>query len=445
MKKITLLILVLMLMVCMPVFAAEEIGMPFKDLYGKAEYEAKIFELFTITPLVTETANESKDAVTGIVITDPSWQPNWEQIPFTRYWVDCSAKLVSKYGIPNLGDATFVFFNMFTNLIFTISTGLVRISTEVLIAAFHTNFWIAFGGQLSDTAREIWNGNSNSAGLKNTLFMLVVTFAGIYYIYKLIKFRYTDIFKGALISILVTALLFVYIAKTDTVLNYVSDVADTVAGAAFTTLSYNNEVPAKSVLDRGILSFAENSWNMLVIQPWCYMNFGTTDLSTLYITGEEYEKVKEVLPQEIKEKVTQGMRVDQIILGLQAGSQERADAISVFQDDKIDHGKHTQTVSSLAPSDVIVDFLFACVLFITAAIYSIFIIVIGSIVFIAGLGILLSVVVAPFVLLLAMLPEVGWNYANKLGVMTLNAFGVKIVYGIFMGVICVVLNIVMSL
>lgn len=460
MKRLTtyLLVLLITLSICLPAYADSGptgIGKPYVDINGAGDSENIVSNALIIVPMLTATTIVSppvgiSTAIAAVILTDDNWKPNWLQIPYTRYWVDDSTKLVSTWGgiipIPNLADMGPAIFNILTNILFSISKYIIRLAIELFIAAFHTKIWVVFGKTLAVAARKIWEGTGSSKGIKDTLFMLALSVAGFYYIYKLTKQRYHDILKGILATIVITAMMFVYLANTESILDCASDATDTISGAAFGALSFDSsEVPTNSIIDQGIISFADNVWDIIVSIPWAYMNFGTTDLKTLTLTSAEYDKLEGVLSDDMKSKISPNMRVDQVLLGLQMGSQERADAVGIFQDRDVDHGQHPQTVYTLSPADTVGDFLLSILILVTALCLSGFLIYVSGVILLAGLKILISIVQAPFVALAAIVPEMNIVFTQRWLVRAIDGLSTKIIYGVMTGLLCIIISVVITM
>lgn len=388
---------------------------------------------------------EPNASQTVIETNQDEWTPIWSKVPITWYRFD-SANLLQQGVITllkeefGLTDKILLFVS---NIIFTISIFITRFAIEIMLIGFNSQVVVNYGQEIVQAATEIWNGGQYS-GIRNTLLLLVLTLSGFYHIFRLLQARFSDIIRAALVTILVLGLSAVYFANADRILTAATDIIDSISGAVFSVIATDEEIPIEDPQQRGQVAFASNVWDIMVISPWAYAQFGTLDTTGLKVSGEEYEKLHNELETRAKANITMNTRLDQILLSLPPGSPDRQRAVDIFQDEEISHGGHPQTTYTLNPTVSFEKFLYALITLLGSAVFALFACFMGALLFIADITIIFSLAIAPFIAVVALIPERGWNIALRWFKTLLSALFAKIYYGVYIGIIFLVIGVLLT-
>ena len=435
-------LIALVLLLGMAVAAyAEGIGSSYTSL-GYDDYDT-MEEAISIVPI----GRADNDLVSAIEPTDSIWKPAWSRVPMTRYWFDSSGQFIERWaglfsasGGENIGHKVIL---LISNIIFTIGVWLTRISIELILLAFNTHILVNFGQEAVTIATSIWNGDSGNEGVRNTLLLLVLVLAGFYYIFRLVQAKFTDIIRAALITVLVLGLSAAYFANADRVLTVAVNLINSMSAAVFAVMPTDEDIPIENSQQKGLVGFAGKAWDVLVVAPWAYGQFGTTSTNGLAISDDEHEELEKRFDGTSKSRLGSVQRIDQVILALPVGSKDRQVAVDVFQDDRYDHGGHPQTTWTLSPGRAMSVFILACTSLIASLIFAVFCGFMGALLLIADITIIFGLLVAPFVAVIALVPETGWSTAVRWAKIMLSALLAKVFYGIYVGMIFLVLSTVM--
>jgi hypothetical protein len=213
----------------------------------------------------------------------------------------------------------------------------------------------------------------------------------------------------------------------------------------FTIIPADEEIPIDNPQQRGLVGFAGNVWDIMVTTPWAYGQFGTVSTSGLEITEPEKVKLEAQLEPNVKNHInyTSIGRIDQMLLALPVGSSSRHTAVDVFQDEQIDHGGHSQTVWTLSPGRSMTVVILSVTTLVASLIFLTFSMFVGVLLLIAEITIIFGLLAAPFVAVIALVPETGWNVAIKWTKIMVSALMAKIFYGIYAGIIFLLISTIM--
>lgn len=446
MKKGLLLILTFLLLFGAVAYAyAQEqpIGSPYVSLGYDDVYTLE--DIVAVVPV----GQEGDDIVAGIEPNDPSWKPAWSHVPMSRYWFDSSGNFIEKWG-PILKPGSFEntghkIILLIANIFFTISMWISRVSIEVLLLGFNTHLLVHIGQDAISVASSIWSGDAQHSGIRNTLLLMVLVLAGFYYIFRLLQAKFSDIIRAALVTVLVLGLSAAYFANADKILTSAINITSSISAMVFTIIPADEEIPIDNPQQRGLVGFAGNVWDIMVVTPWAYGQFGTVSTSGLEITGPEKGALEAQLEPNVKDhdNYTSIKRIDQMLLALPVGSSSRHTAVDVFQDEQIDHGGHSQTTWTLSPGRSMTVVILSVTTLVASFIFLIFSMFVGVLLLIAEITIIFGLLAAPFVAVIALIPETGWNVAIKWTKIMVSALLAKIFYGIYAGIIFLLISTIM--
>jgi len=376
-----------------------------------------------------------------------SWTPIWTRVPMTWYFFDAAslmqqgawALVKGEFG---LADKIMIFI---ANIIFTLSTFITRFAIEIMLIGFNSQLIVNYGQEIVKEAAEIWNGGQH-AGIRNTLLFLVLSLTGFYYIFRLMQARFTDIIRAALITILVLGLSAVYFANAGRILTTTTDVIDSISGAVFSVIATEEDIPIEDPQQRGQIAFASKVWDIMVVYPWAYAQFGTLETSGLKMSGIEKEDLNAELEltDKAKANLSEATRIDQILLALPPGSPDRQRAVDIFQDKEKDHGGHPQTTYTLSPMISFEKFLYSLIALSGSLIFTVFACFMGALLVIADITIIFSLAIAPFIAVVALIPEKGWGITLRWFKTLLSALFAKIYYGIFVGILFLIIGVLLT-
>lgn len=250
-----------------------------------------------------------------------------------------------------------------------------------------------------------------------------------------------------------------------------------------TNNNIDNQVTASTSLsdlkNAAIVQITNKLWALQVRAPWDILQFGQLDVNVndpqkiredggVKIHEYEIDAILKILEnnsveigdgvssdkpdaQKLKEKgIAAGESWGNAILGLSAGEGElRSILVSVLGNKGTGEGKgeavsmHNGAVEAL--NDGGTKIFVVLILLITTALTTFFICTIALGLFLAQLIVLIAMVVGPFVLMLSALPQFGHRYIKNWGLITLGAFGTKIIYFTLMAIMFLLISTLMTL
>lgn len=227
----------------------------------------------------------------------------------------------------------------------------------------------------------------------------------------------------------------------------------------------------ESAKNAAIVDISNKLWSLQVRGPWDIMQFGeievnlsdpTKNRGNVTISSQEYDAIKEILKnnsvnisgsgatdeQLAKMGIVTGASWGKTILGLSSDSSElRSILISVLgnkgADSKSAVSTHDKAVEAL--NDGATKVFITIVLAVTSGLTLVYIAMISLGLFLAQMIVLVSMVIGPFVLMLSALPKFGHRYIKNWGLITLGAFGTKIIHFTLISIMFVLMSIFMNL
>lgn len=451
-KKAFIVFLSIIILLSLVTYAFAGIGYPSIDLGYQNLNTAQT--LISVVPM--SLTQPGSDLYIALEVSSATWEPIWLNIPLSRYWFDGTASINILKPREGFNDYIFgLMCSFIANIIFTVSIWLTRFSIELILLAFNTQILMTFLTSITTTSTDIWNGNSSTGtqGIRNTILLIILVMTSFYYILKLAQTRFSDIIRSIGITILVLGLSYAYFANIDKLIPQTVKFANSLTSVAFSVIpEEENNTPVKNPQQRGIINFCTETWKLLVVTPWAYGNFGTADISKnqLEISPMEYKALKNELSKDAADKLKPDHRLDQILLALPVGTNDRNAAVDVFASQEIDHGDngdnggHKQTTTTLHLNSM-VDCIFIAILSIVGAlIFFLFCLIVTGMIIMADIVLMIGLTIAPFIAVAALVPETGWKILLSWLKTMLAALFTKAFYGIYLGIVCVVLSVILN-
>ncbi|TEB04692.1 hypothetical protein Psch_03454 [Pelotomaculum schinkii] len=433
------------------------VGVVFFDLNGSAAAERNEQIQNQEMPLENAPYISKDDLLANVT------EPSWLNVPMSRLRFDTAedhgvgvfARVTGK----NVGGVL----ASFADGLFQLSSMSVNWGIEIIYLAFRTNWIAAFASQVTAPTLALWQslfglgmGNSSLFGL-----CMMVLFG--YLLYYLARMQLMQIVKTTGVTILILVLAFVYFANAGRVLLSVSNTADALSGFVLSAVggafSSQPDQTGQSGFDSMLQSFGNSMWCGLVANTWAALEFGTTKPQDLILTDAEYQRMQSNStisensfdpnsspPKQINPFtagwIKPGSRIDQIVLSYSVNNVARGEIVNVLADQSVDHGRHAIARENLLPYNKIKCIVFSFLFWLPATAFLIFSVVIGGSMILAQFTLLGLALLLPIIFLVALVPEVGWNFGYKAVRMAVAALSTKIVYGIFLSVIVLIINFV---
>lgn len=475
-KKKVIIILVLLTLLCslFPQFAcarqyiaeepAEENQIGYGDVVVEKEIESVFMPLSPMgymgTPppmefgkkVVLYSVAEGKELDKIYNKTGAIWM-NW---PATRYVFGTAD--VNKAMSFLKGSFEFIPVGIFTSLansIFNVTKTLVMMAINIVILAFNTQWAGGVASFMAEVTRDMINFEED--GFFKAIFLFSICGLAVAIVYNMIKSQITQALTAVIISVVVVALIFAYEANCDKLVHGVTEMTDDLAGLSMVTLTKvlpleeGSQAAGEDPLNEGLRAASNAAWRTMVVYPWAATMFGTLDPNKLKVTEQEWKSIQGEIEDNggiLKtgtirlgrgdlDKNKSQLYLDTLYLGAAADDRIKTAICTAVADKDIDHGEH-YSASVLMHCSIMNALRFMGVsvlsLFPAVAFFLLCAIIGGSIIF-AQCAIVILLIAAPFVLLCAMVPVVGWNLAigflKRMG----GFLAVKVLYGFYLGAV----------
>ncbi|WP_449240572.1 hypothetical protein [Desulfoscipio gibsoniae] len=434
---------------------SKPVGVIFFDLNGSATAERSEQIQNMEMPLDNAPYVTTDDLLANAI------EPSWLNIPLSRLRFDTAddhgVSWFSRVAGKNVGGVLASLADGF----FIQATLFVNWGIEIIYLAFRTNWISALASHLTAPTTALWQSLFGSGIGSSSLFGLFMMILFGYLLYYLARMELMRIIKTTGMTILTLTLAFAYFSNAGTVLTAVSNVADSLSGFVLSAVggSFNNEPDQSGGFDSMLQSFGSSMWCGLVANSWSSMEFGTTRPQDLLLTDEEYRWMKTNTtisensydpnsnpPKKINPFTTgwikPGARIDQVVLAYSVNNPARGEIINVLANQDIDHGRHAIARENLLPYNKIKCIVFSCFFWLPATVFLIFSVIVGGSMIMAQFTLVAITLALPIIFLVVLVPEAGWNYGYKAGRLCIAALSTKIVYGIFLSVIVLIINLV---
>lgn len=404
----------------------------------------------------------------GAMIFASSYHPAWFVVPPARLQLDV-AEASGGGPLALVGNAlqntVGTVLNGLANMVFSVAQAPVTWGVELVYLAFKTQWLALAASKLAEHSQYFWRGIvGESPASSRFISLTVLVLAGIA-LYYLARARYIAILKGAGIAVLVLVLAFAYFANAGPVLTAVASLTDGLSGVVLSAVGSIASVPdlpaqdGQAALNIVLQRFGSSMWAGLVAGTWTALQFGTTRPDELYLTDWEYEQVtKNTVFKENSydpntgrpvDPVNEGwiiknMRADQLLAAYAYSSPCRSALVNILasHDRGADHGKHPLTAEKMSPVGKATAITYSLFFLVVALVFFVFCLIIAGSMIVAQVTLMLIALALPLIFLIAMIPEWGWSLGYKAARMALSALMTKIVYGVFLSLVVLVVNLV---
>lgn len=339
--------------------------------------------------------------------------------------------------------------NMIANKLFDITKTLVVLGLNIIILAFNTHWTDSIAVLVGDIVSKMVDFNNN--GFFKLFFLLGICGLTISIIFKLLKAQITQTLTALLISGIMVATIMGWAANCDKAILWMTDMTDSLAGSSMAMLTNAislddiGQIPGKPPLNddpmnKGLRAAGNAAWQTMVVHPWAAVMFGTLDPNKLKLTTEEWNwlesEIDKTYVDQLKAKGT--LYLDSLYLGSAADDKIRTSVCTAIANQEIkDHGEHKGATVLLQCSTANSGrFLWTAFISIFPALaFFILAVLVGCSIIFCQFALIVMLIGIPFVLLVALFPDSGWNFALGYGKRMLGFFSVKIIYGLFLGVV----------
>lgn len=282
------------------------------------------------------------------------------------------------------------FLNGGANVLFGLEVLLTQVVAAIIYYTFELSIFDLFSGAIDTIVKNL------QVGIFDEFALVCISFIGIYYIFKMVKNQKTQVLMTMAKMICILVLALVFFRQPTAMLKGIDSLSKGIGQAALEG-TYKATMDGKSS-SSATESITTNLWIMFVHKPWQVLEFGSTS------TAEEYEDE---------------------ILTLSPDSDERQDIIDEIAKDDI----HFQPNLGLKR---------LCVMVLYFAIFIILAVVIIAFCFlIIGYQFLMLIyaIAGPLVLLLALIPNFGFNTVKSWGGKIIGYGSMKAVLSLIMAVL----------
>lgn len=365
--------------------------------------------------------------------------------------------------------------NGLANMFFGATKCFVLLANNIIFLAFDTQWVQSASDFISDTTSQVAGDFYGEGKYKfvRILFTLCLAILGAGLALYIAKGEVIQAFKIYMAAILSIAAIYIYVGNSNLFINKTADFTDAFAGAGLEMASVLSPATEQAVrsglspLEKGLVQATNAAWTAIVACPWSWGQFGTADISKLKLTyasnnmKSEWEALAEDLPDkrtvppsgqgvrlsrnELESKAKKGqLYIDTLYLG--SDDELRAKLLQVLSADQagfigskntIDHRNHPETVTSCQPSksSIMRHLAVAFATLIPAAVYLALACYLAVPIIIAQLALIPLLIFLPLGLLVGVAGERGQFYQQMYLKQLLRAFSIKIVNGIYLGVV----------
>lgn len=317
---------------------------------------------FMILLFVLNTCSFSASAA-GLLEESESNGLMYSKYPYERYSLD--------YGSSGWFDFDAVF-NGIANCFFFLCNCLGNFTGSLVKEAYSLDFVKDFSDEIGSTIQSVSGVNADgihSGGLFYGFLLLLIIVLGLYVAYNGLIKRSTSKVLSAIFNFVVIFVVGIcFISYSPTLLRNVADFSGDINSTVLSASSFafhNGE--DTSSYDESELIY-ENVWNVMVYQPWCLLEFGTTDV--------EFERVENLLRCEY-------------------GSDERAEAADL-EIDEYDNNNIKNTSMKLGTTFLML---------IVDVVLCLFILLLAGMLIVSQFLFIIFCCLMPFIFVFAMLPN----------------------------------------
>lgn len=354
------------------------------------------------------------------------------------------------------------------NQAFSLTKLVVEMGINIILLAFNTEWTSDAASWVEGAVRRLFD-LTGGAPFARLVLVLGICGLGVAVIARLLRGRLVSAVASVLIAACVLAAVFIYSANCGALVLGITRFTDSLAGGALAAATAIFPLEDQRVqgitdpLNRGLAAMGNAVWTTTVLLPWSYAEFGTSNLSHLVLTEEEWDDFKDAIDEKyagdrrdsaewagkqvecrwlgrnsledmVKKKK---LYLDTLLLALAQDDEKRDALLRTVVDPKVDHGEHA-AISSLLYSSLgnASRHVFAAMLtwLPAGAFFLLAVVLAGSILF-SQIALVLMLIFLPFVGLIALVPETGWSialrYLQRMG----GFFLIKVIYGLYLGAV----------
>lgn len=309
---------------------------------------------------------------------------------YDNYYLDMESKSMLKAPVANI-------FNALANGIF----GLVKMLGDFICSLTEFAYSINMFDLLSDTMTPIF-GNIGTK-IFNSLSLIFIGIAGLFLIIKLARGQLINIVIGIASLVLVIAISTAFLTYPGKILSELDSAFSDVAGEIIDPIY--EDINGSDASDVSSSEKTANLlWNIMVHKPWQILEFGDES------TAEKYEDK---------------------ILSLDDGSDEREEFVKSLED--VDEFKATTSQQVKRFSAALIYFVFSLVIFVAVLFF--LVLIVGY-----QLWVWILAILAVFVFIMALIPELGLGVIKRWGIQVLSAMAIKVILSFLLIVLFVIMS-----
>ncbi len=331
--------------------------------------------------------------------------------------------------------------DMVANKVFEITKTLVVLGINIIVLAFNTQWAASVASLIHDITNSLVDFDED--GFFKLFFLLGICGLVLSMVYKLLKAQLTQALTALLISGLVVALIMGWAAECDRAILWTTGMTDSLAGSSMAMLTNAMPLEEKTSgvdpMNEGLRAAGNAAWRTIVVHPWAAALFGTLEPNNLKLTTQEIDSIKRDMEPEDKEKIKgKELYLDTLYLGAAADDNIRTAVSNAVANPEITEHTGHENASVLMQCSTANAGRFLTVALLTlfpALAFFILAVLIGCSIIFCQFALVVMLIFTPFVLLVALFPDSGWNFALGYGKKMLGFLSVKIIYGLFLGVV----------
>jgi len=367
---------------------------------------------------------------------------HWMNWPAGRF-VFSTADPSKESGIINkmFGSIPISIISLIANKIFEITKTLTMVGINITVLAFNTNWATSISGVISDITGKMVD--FENSGPFKLFFLFSICALTLAISYNFFKAQITQAFTALLVSALVVTAIIGWVANCDRLILGTTQMADELAGSSMAMLT--NAFPfddgtssgADDSMNKGLRAAGNSAWRVSVVYPWSLTMFGTVDPNTLALTDKEIDNINRELEKKDEITGTPTPYLDTVYLAAASDDEARTAICNTIADKDVDHGSHDNASALMFSSTSNASrFLTTSLMSLFPALaYFVLSVVIGCSMIFCQFALMMMLIFTPFVLLVAMFPGAGWNFALGYFKKMLGLFAIKIFYGIYLGTV----------
>lgn len=331
--------------------------------------------------------------------------------------------------------------SLIANKVFEFTKILVALGINIIVLAFNTNWAGTIATFIGDVTNQLIDFENYGAFKMFFLFGICALTLSI--TYNFLKAQMTQAFTAFLISVLVLAGIIGWEANCKDIILAATSLTDELGGASMTMLTKampmndTTSTTSDNLLNKGLRAAGNTVWQTIVVNPWAVTLFGTTNPNKLKLTAEEIESIN----RELETPLAGGRDyyLDTVYLGAAADDHARTVVCNTIAKANrfVNHGDHSNASMFMSCSSSNATRYLTSSMITTFPALAFFVLAafIGGSMIICQFMLVVMLVFSPIVLLVALYPNAGWHFAMNFFKKMVGLLGIKVVYGLYLGVV----------